>query len=188
MRLSECLFKDQDFLLLVLHRHMWAAGYDLGHLFFLSPVLPQKFRAVWAWLFFSQLSSPSPEVPPSWRRRVRMLTRRWWTPLLCPPSCPLSFSLPSSVSEHSCTACCSSTCAATGELQFTDITLEKKVTIFLFCEGGLTCRGSFALVPSSVGENHGLKIFSQITWRIKNGNGQREETISTVSILASHQL
>lgn len=27
-----------------------------------------------------------------------------------------------------------------------------------------TCRGSPALAPSSVGENHGLKIFSQITW------------------------
>lgn len=29
--------------------------------------------------------------------------------------------------------------------------------------GGLTCRGSFALEPRSVGENHGLKIFSQMT-------------------------
>lgn len=58
-----------------------------------------------------------------------MLSRRWWTCLLRPPSAPLSFctfSSPSSVSEHSCTARCSSTCRATGEFQSTGVTLHKR--------------------------------------------------------------
>lgn len=36
-----------------------------------------------------------------------------------------------------------------------------------------TCRGSPALAPSRVGENQGLKIFSQITWRRGGEEGER---------------
>lgn len=72
------------------------------------PSHPQKFRAVWVWLPPSQDAPPSPEAPPSWRRRVKMLRRRWWTPSARLAS-PASSSAPPSVSEHSCTARCSST-------------------------------------------------------------------------------
>lgn len=92
------------------------------------PERPQKFRAVWAWPFPFLPPPPSPEAPPSWRRWVRMLRRRWWTPLLRPPSPPLSWcvSSPAAVSEHSCTARCSSTCRATGEHQSPDVTLRER--------------------------------------------------------------
>lgn len=72
------------------------------------PSHPQKFRAVWVWLPPSQDAPPSPGAPPSWRRRVKMLRRRWWTPSARLAS-PASSSAPPSVSEHSCTARCSST-------------------------------------------------------------------------------
>lgn len=88
-----------------------------------------------------------------------MLRRRWWTPLRRPPSAPpcCVSSSPSSASEHSCTARCSSTCRATGEHQSPDVALRERR------EGGPTCRGSLESGPSSVGENQGLKIFSQMT-------------------------
>ena len=65
----------------------------------------QKFNAVWTWSFLSQAPPPSPEAPPSWMRRFRMLTRRRWVFLRYSSGS----STPPPVSEHSCTARCSST-------------------------------------------------------------------------------
>lgn len=108
--------------------------------------------------------------------RVQKLSAVWTRLLLCscpPLGCPVSSwtssrrrayscclmscrcSL-SSISAHSCTARCNS-----------------------------TCRGSPALAPSSVGENHGLKIFSQITCRETGRVQMMSVDESCLSLLSS---